>query len=80
MIKKANIFPIEMSFEEFCEKYHEEKYLYCETLDGRWWYKDMETGEDLPMYYHPIYRTTEEEMRRKYKEFIEQGIIKESDK
>lgn len=78
MIKRSNIFPIEMTFEEFLEKYSEEKYMYCEMLDGRWWYKDMETGEDLPMYCQPIYN--EQEMRKKYKNFIEQGIIRESDK
>lgn len=78
MIKREKIYPIEMTFEEFLENYHEEKYLYCETLDGRWWYKNMETGENLPMYSQPIYNTTE--MRTKYKRFIEQGIIKESDK
>ena len=33
-----------------------DKYLRCETLTGEWWYKDMETGEDLPMYATPIER------------------------
>jgi len=33
------------------------RYLKCETIDGRWWYKDMKTGEDLPMFTTPIDRT-----------------------
>ena len=33
-----------------------DRYLRCETLTGEWWYKDMETGEDLPMYATPIER------------------------
>lgn len=67
----------EMSFDEFCESYNDNKYLYCETLDGRWWFRNMETGEDLPMYSQPIHRTTREEMMEEYKKFIKKGIIKE---
>lgn len=41
---------------------NEYRYLYCETITGEWWYKDMKTGEDLPMYSTPIYRPTIEEL------------------
>ena len=41
---------------------NEDRYLYCETITGEWWYKDMKTGEDLPMYSTPIYRPTIEEL------------------
>ena len=41
---------------------NEGRYLYCETITGEWWYKDMKTGEDLPMYSTPIYRPTIKEL------------------
>lgn len=30
------------------------RYLECKTLTGEWWYKDLKTGEDLPMYTMPV--------------------------
>ena len=32
----------------------EDRYLKCETITGEWWYKDLKTGEDLPLYSTPI--------------------------
>ena len=32
----------------------EQRYLKCETLTGEWWYKDMKTGKDLPLFITPI--------------------------
>ena len=40
------------------------RYLKCETLTGEWWYKDMLTGEDLPMYSQPIERNDLQEEKQ----------------
>ena len=32
----------------------EPRYLKCEALTGEWWYKDMQTGENLPLFTQPI--------------------------
>ena len=31
------------------------RYLYCETITGDWWYKDMKTGKDLPLRATPVH-------------------------
>ena len=31
-----------------------DKWIYCETLDGRWFYINIETGEKLPYGVQPI--------------------------
>ena len=45
-----------------------DKYLRCETLTGEWWYKDMETGEDLPMYATPIERKSWQDLNNECSE------------
>ena len=45
-----------------------DRYLYCETLTGEWWYKDMETGEDLPMYATPIERKSWQDLNNECSE------------
>ena len=45
-----------------------DKYLMCETLTGEWWYKDMETGEDLPMYATPIERKSWQDLNNECSE------------
>ena len=71
--------PLKMTFNEFKEKYNDNRYLYCETLTGEWWYMDMETNEELPKFSKPIIRTSEEELMQKYEEFIECGLIEKVD-
>lgn len=44
------------------------KYLRCETITGEWWYKDMETGEDLPMYATPIERKSWQDLNNECSE------------
>lgn len=75
--KKAE--PLKMTFNEFKEKYNDNRYLYCEALTGEWWYIDTETNEELPKFSKPIIRTTEEELMQKYEEFIECGLIEKVD-
>lgn len=45
-----------------------DKYLRCEMLTGEWWYKDMETGEDLPMYATPIERKSWQDLNNECSE------------
>ena len=45
-----------------------DKYLRCETLTGEWWYKDMETGEDLSMYATPIERKSWQDLNNECSE------------
>ena len=71
--------PLKMTFNEFKEKYNDNRYLYFETLTGEWWYMDMETNKELPKFSKPIIRTSEEELMQKYEEFIECGLIEKVD-
>lgn len=29
------------------------RYVYCETINKLWWYKDLKTQEDLPLFIPP---------------------------
>lgn len=54
----------------------EPRYLYCETITGEWWYKDMQTGEDLPKYATPIegLDTLTVNQEKVFNEFVENVI------
>lgn len=40
-------------------------WLYCETLDGVWFYMNIYTGEQLEPYVTPIWRVIMEQMHRR---------------